>query len=407
MLHLKFKKSFYEATPHLSEPEVHVLTKKLAATVKHKELVQVDADAYLDIFPDSPSKWQAFCDYLENTGQLDPILVDADGYVMDGFSTWFALSQQKDAAKDILTKVITHLKADADKITWIRSRKLARANLTETQRMELVEAEIKAHPELNSNFQAQRLGVDHKTVTKYRQKLEDLGPKDGGIKWYDTLLGANGRKDKNPGTKPVANSKRRQSADSITNDKHEKTHEEAAQEPTRKRQHTLQVPTNGTPAPPTFNVTTQPITYFHHDCHSFQINGNSLQCLDQQGQTVTLVAPKQMPDLLRDALVDKPADSKIRERNVYTDCHNFQVDRNSLQCLDQQGQTVVLVVPNKQRMGNILKKALVDKPPDSQVRLVDKRDAGEATEMKPKGIKSQKPKKQPKQDHMNGRRNRK
>ena len=182
----------------------------------------------------------------------------------------------------------------------------------------------------------------------------------------------------------------------------EERHEDAAFEQTAKVQHTLQVPTNGTPAPPTFNVTTQPITYFHHDCHSFQINGNSLQCLDQQGQTVTLVAPKQMPDLLRDALVDKPADSQIKERNVYTECHNFQVDCNSLHCLDQHGQTVVLVAPKTQRMGKILKKALVDKHSDAQVRLMDKRDAGEATENK-----SQQPKKQPKRGHMNERRNRK
>lgn len=82
-----------------------------------------------------------------------------------------------------------------------------------------------------------------------------------------------------------------------------------AQEPTTKPQQangTLQVPTNGTPAQPTAKATPRQLTYYHHNCHNFQIDGNSLQCLDQQGQTVILVAPKklQMADMLKDALKD-------------------------------------------------------------------------------------------------------
>jgi thiol-disulfide isomerase/thioredoxin len=89
-----------------------------------------------------------------------------------------------------------------------------------------------------------------------------------------------------------------------------------AQEPTTKLRSTPQVPTNSAPAQPTINGTPQPITYFHHDCHKFQIDGNSLRCLDQQGQTVILVAPKKqrMADMLRDALGDKPEDPQIKER---------------------------------------------------------------------------------------------
>jgi hypothetical protein len=139
-------------------------------------------------------------------------------------------------------------------------------------------------------------------------------------------------------------------------DDEEQNPQETAQVPTTKPQQVPQVPTNGTSAWPTVNGTPQQITYFHHDCHNFEIDGNSLQCLDQQSQTVILVASKQqrMADLLKDALGDKPEDPQIKER----------IDQSK-----QSGQ--------------------------------------EATEKKPKGVKSKKPKKMPNQNHMNGRRNRK
>jgi hypothetical protein len=205
--HLKFKQSFFEATPHLVD--VAVLTKKKAESVKDKVLVQIDADTFI-AFTSTP-QWEAFCAHLDHDGQLDPVLHDEEGYVLDGFVTWFALIQKNVAAKDTLTKVIKHLKADAEKITWMRGRKLARANLAEPQRRKMVENEIKAHPERGNNFQAQLLGVDHKTVGRYRQELEDLGPKNGGIKWYALLVNAKGRKDKNPGQKPLPESKRKES----------------------------------------------------------------------------------------------------------------------------------------------------------------------------------------------------
>jgi hypothetical protein len=213
----KFKESFYKATPHLFDSEILVLTKKSAASAKDKALVQVDEDTFLNVCTTPPHKWQAFCDYLAKNGQLDPILVDEQGYVLDGFATWFALTSLKVAAKDVLIKVVTQFKTDADKLTWMRSRKLARATLTESQRIELVKAEIKAHPERGNNLQAQLLGVDHKTVAKYRQELEALGPKHGGIEWFAELLGANGRKDKNPGKKHSAKPHASQSARAITN----------------------------------------------------------------------------------------------------------------------------------------------------------------------------------------------
>jgi hypothetical protein len=66
-----------------------------------------------------------------------------------------------------------------------------------------VKEEIKAHPERGNNFQAILLGVDHKTVGKYRQELEALGPKNGGIKWYAELFGADGKQYPNPGKMPL------------------------------------------------------------------------------------------------------------------------------------------------------------------------------------------------------------
>jgi hypothetical protein len=57
------------------------------------------------------------------------------------------------------------------------------------------------------------------------------------------------------------------------------------------------------PAP---EPTTPGIIYLHHDCHGFSVEGNALKCLDHQGRTVILVAPKRyrMSEMLRELLTE-------------------------------------------------------------------------------------------------------
>ncbi len=57
---------------------------------------------------------------------------------------------------------------------------------------------------------------------------------------------------------------------------------------------------------------------------------------------------------------------------IYSDCHYFKIDGNSLHCLDGNGQTVILVAPKGQRMTDILGALLsngrnkIAKPPSDQ-----------------------------------------
>src|SRR5262249_33616083 len=116
-------------------------------------------------------KFAVFAATLQAQGQLDSILVDEEGNVLDGYARWFACVKEGLGTPKL--QVVPGLGDDAAKITWIRSRKLARHHLTEKQRMAIVSAEIKAHPERSSSWTAKLLGVSVTTVSNYRSRLEE------------------------------------------------------------------------------------------------------------------------------------------------------------------------------------------------------------------------------------------
>jgi ParB-like chromosome segregation protein Spo0J len=189
-----FKKEFYEAVPHLFEETGEVQVEvckpedsKPDWTRLHKQNDGKAVFLILRLDEKNESQFHAFKECIESQGQQDSILCDEQGNVLDGYARWFALKALGVPDKNIKVGIVKGLGSVANKITWIRQRKLARHHLTEKQRMALVQAEIMAHPERSNNWQAKLLGVSYNTVAKYRKILEALGPKDGGIKWLPRL----------------------------------------------------------------------------------------------------------------------------------------------------------------------------------------------------------------------------
>lgn len=132
-------------------------------------------------------KFNAFKDAIVAYCQQNPIFCDPEGYVMDGYARWFVCVKA-----GLIPKVEIaggNLADDEAKITWIRSQKLARHHLNETQRMLIVQAEIRAHPERTESWTAELLGVSRTTVVKYREQMERAGTLTAITK----LIGKDGR----------------------------------------------------------------------------------------------------------------------------------------------------------------------------------------------------------------------
>jgi hypothetical protein len=154
------------------------------------------------------------------------------------------------------------------------------------------------------------------------------------------------------------------------------------------------VPTNGK---------SFPVTNIYNDCHNFQIDGNSLQCLDQQGQTVILVAPKKkrMADMLRDALGDKHEGPQFTERIEQSKQYNVPPNIDGMNPIEigeafrklKRGDMTIPQIADhyglkQQEMRNYLK-LLRLKPEEQEMvatgkmssedgcKRVDRRDAGE------------------------------
>jgi hypothetical protein len=196
---LKFKVAFHEAVPHLyertitkngrqriySEISVRVCDLGQEGAGWHFLNKQDDGKRVFFTLDQDDKKFEAFKDSLAQTCQQESILCDPDGYVLDGYSRWFALLKLGIAPK---YEIVGHLSDDAAKLTFIRQRKLSRQHLSEAERMAVVQAEIIAHPERIHNWQAKLLGVSYHTVVKYRRKLEA----DGKLPLLAKLLRSDG-----------------------------------------------------------------------------------------------------------------------------------------------------------------------------------------------------------------------
>ena len=72
-------------------------------------------------------------------------------------------------------KVIRAGMSDSDKRLHARKLNLARRHLTQEQRRGLIREQLAETPEISDRQNAAGLGVDHKTVSSQREKMEGIG----------------------------------------------------------------------------------------------------------------------------------------------------------------------------------------------------------------------------------------
>ena len=118
--------------------------------------------------PLSPEEYSSLEASIREHGVQVPIVLDENGVVIDGHY------RQKIAQELGVHCPRTHVYdlSEAEKRTLALTLNLDRRNLTREQRRAIVEASLKADPQLSNREHARRTGVDDKTVGKARADLE-------------------------------------------------------------------------------------------------------------------------------------------------------------------------------------------------------------------------------------------
>ena len=204
---LKVHRKIYEAVPHLFDGEIVLVVCEPGHEPNAGQfLCKGEGGVKFYFIEKDPgggevaSKFDGFKRNVQTYCQLEDIVCDPDGYVMDGYARWFA-----DLRLGIEPRytILGNLSDDDAKLTWARGRKLCRLNLTEAQRMAIVKAEIKSHVSRSNAWTAELLGVSRRTIIKYRQQLEQLGVENGGIPALKEVECKDGTKQKHEPFKPL------------------------------------------------------------------------------------------------------------------------------------------------------------------------------------------------------------
>lgn len=133
--------------------------------------VTTTSEPYQIMPPLPPEEYAALEASITESGVQVPIVVDEDGLIIDGHH------RRQIAASlgiDCPTSVRVGLTALA-KRTLAGELNTARRHLTRDQRVGLIEASLRADPELSNRAHGRCTGVDHKTVESVRQRLQSTG----------------------------------------------------------------------------------------------------------------------------------------------------------------------------------------------------------------------------------------
>lgn len=117
--------------------------------------------------PLSPDEYAALEASIRHHGILVPITVDEHGVVIDGHHRQ---AIARSLGVECPTKQVGGL-SDPEKRTMALTLNLDRRNLTREQRRAIVEASVKADPQLSDREHARRTGVTNKTVGVVRAEL--------------------------------------------------------------------------------------------------------------------------------------------------------------------------------------------------------------------------------------------
>jgi len=132
---------------------------------------------------------------IEQRGVMVPIEFDELGNVLDGYHR---LQICKELGIKDYPKVIRAGMSEAEKLTHARKLNIARRHLTQAQKRDLIQAQLKETPEKSDRQIAKDLGVSDKTVATQRRELEA----GAEIPHVEKLTGADGKEY--PRKKPVS-----------------------------------------------------------------------------------------------------------------------------------------------------------------------------------------------------------
>lgn len=124
--------------------------------------------------PLSPEEYQELTEDIRANGIQVPVIVDEDGVAIDGHHRQRIAEQ---LGIDCPTVVKSGL-SDAEKRTMALNLNLHRRHLTREQKRQIVEASLKADPQLPDREHARRTGTSHVTVGSTRKELEKSGQID-------------------------------------------------------------------------------------------------------------------------------------------------------------------------------------------------------------------------------------
>jgi ParB-like nuclease domain len=131
-----------------------------------------DAKPYQVMPPLAPEDYAALEESIRTEGVHDPITVDENGTIIDGYNRAEIASR---LGVDCPRRVVKTGLSDAEKRAYAYTVNVTRRHLTGEQKRELVAQSLEAEPELSDREHARRAGVDHKTAGSVREELEGRG----------------------------------------------------------------------------------------------------------------------------------------------------------------------------------------------------------------------------------------
>jgi len=149
-------------------------TKALRDETKYRLLPPLDAETYAGLKAN-----------IAINGVQVPIVRDEKGYILDGFARAKIAKELGYECPSVVVKGLT----EQEKRSQVRALNLARRQLDQWSKRQIISEELKENPRRSNNWIAKLLGVDDKTVASVRREMQSTSevPKLG------YTLGADGK----------------------------------------------------------------------------------------------------------------------------------------------------------------------------------------------------------------------
>ena len=163
-------------------------TKALRDETKYRLLPQLDAETYAGLKAN-----------IALNGVQVPIVRDEKGYILDGFARAKIAKELGYECPSVTVKGLS----EQEKRSQVRALNLARRQLDNYAKRQIIADEIKENPDRSNRWIARSLGVHHATVIAVRNELSSTGHVDQ----LGALLGRDGKIRPAIGTIPATNGK--------------------------------------------------------------------------------------------------------------------------------------------------------------------------------------------------------